>query len=143
MKHRGVFFGAGLTGVLALVVLLSITAAGTAGTATSDSAAAVKPPAVANAKALKAKYGGTSLTFIGDNIGATHKRDVALVNRFSRDTGIKIKLIPHPAASTESYSQLARLFSSKSSSVDVMMLDVIWPGAFAPYLVNLKPALAK
>ena len=143
MKHRGVFFGAGLTGVLALVVLLSITAAGTAGTATSDSAAAVKPPAVVNAKALKAKYGGTSLTFIGDNIGATHKRDLALVKRFSQDTGIKIKLIPHPAASTESYSQLARLFSSKSSSVDVMMLDVIWPGAFAPYLVDLKKALAK
>ncbi len=24
-----------------------------------------------------------------------------------------------------------------------MMLDIVWPGAFAPYLVNLKPALSK
>ena len=47
------------------------------------------------------------------------------------------------SASTDSYAQLARLFSSKSSSVDVMMLDVVWPGAFAPFLVNLRPALSK
>jgi len=137
VKHRGVLVIVGLTAALALVAALSVAAAGRAGTA------AVKPPKVANAAAIKAKYGGTSITFIGDNIGLTHDRDVALVNRFSKDTGIKVKLIPHPAESTASYSQLARLFSSKSSSVDVMMLDVIWPGAFAPYLVNLKPALAK
>jgi len=137
VKHRGVLVITGLTAALALVAALSIAAVGSAGTA------AVKPPAVANAKAIKAKYAGQSITFIGDNIGPTHKRDVALVTRFTKDTGIKVKLIPHPAASTESYSQLARLFSSKSSSVDVMMLDVIWPGAFAPYLVDLKPSLAK
>ena len=103
----------------------------------------VKPPKVANAKAIKAKYGGQTITFIGDNIGLTHKRDLALAKRFTADTGIKVKVIPHPAASTDSYAQLARLFSSKSSSVDVMMLDVVWPGAFAPFLVNLKPALSK
>jgi trehalose/maltose transport system substrate-binding protein len=128
----------GLAGALALVAALSVTAAGSPGTA-----AAIKPPKVANAAAIKAKYGGRTITFIGDNIGKTHQRDVALANRFSKDTGIKVKVIAHPAASTESYSQLARLFSSKSSSADVMMLDVIWPGAFAPYLVDLKRALAK
>ncbi len=144
MRHRRLLASAGLIGAIALIAALAIAAAGSAGTAATDSAAApAKPPPVANAKAIKAKYGGRSITFIGDNIGATHKRDLALVKRFTKDTGIKVKLIPHPAASTESYSQLARLFSSKSSSVDVMMLDVVWPGAFAPYLVNLKPALAK
>jgi trehalose/maltose transport system substrate-binding protein len=143
VKHRGLLLAAGLTGVLTLVVLLSIAAAGSAGTAEQQSTAAVKPPKVANAAAIKAKYGGRSITFIGDNIGKTHQRDVLLAARFTRDTGIKVKVIAHPAASTESYAQLARLFSSKSSSADVMMLDVVWPGAFAPYLVNLKPALAK
>ena len=68
---------------------------------------------------------------------------IALAARFTKDTGIKVKVIAHPAASTDSYAQLARLFSSKSSSVDVMMLDVVWPGAFAPFLVNLRPALSK
>jgi trehalose/maltose transport system substrate-binding protein len=133
---------AGLTGVLSLV-LLSVVAVGTAGTSSQSATPAVKPPKVANAAAIKAKYGGRSITFIGDNIGLTHKRDLALARQFTKDTGIKVKVVPHPAASTDSYAQLARLFSSRSSSVDVMMLDVVWPGAFAPYLVNLKPMLAK
>jgi trehalose/maltose transport system substrate-binding protein len=127
-----------LTGALSLL-LLTMTGAGSA----STDQAAVKPPKVANAASIKAKYGGRSITFIGDNIGLTHKRDLALARQFTKDTGIRVKVVPHPAASTDSYSQLARLFSSKSSSVDVMMLDVVWPGAFAPFLVNLKPALAK
>jgi trehalose/maltose transport system substrate-binding protein len=128
--------------VLTLVVLFTIAAVGSAGTAALTQAN-IKPPKVANAAAIKAKYGGRSITFIGDLIGKTHTRDVMLANRFTRDTGIKVKVIPHPATSTESFSQLARLFSSKSSSADVMMIDVIWPGAFAPFLVDLKRSLAK
>ena len=61
--------------------------------------------------------------------------------RFTKDTGIKVKVIPHPSASDASYSQLARTFASKGSSFDVAMIDVVWPGAFAPYLVDLKPKL--
>ena len=138
MRKRAVLVAGGLTSALALLVALTIAGTGSAGP-DALSQANVKPPKVANAKAIKAKYGGKTITFIGDNIGLTHKRDLALAKRFTADTGIKVKVIPHPAASTDSYAQLARLFSSKSSSVDVMMLDVVWPGAFAPFLVNLKP----
>ena len=137
MKHRAVLPIAGLISVLVLA-LLSIAA--TAGTSSQGAAAAVSPPKVPNAAAIKAKYGGQSITFIGDNIGLTHKRDLALAARFTKDTGSRSRS-SRPAASTDSYAQLARLFSSKSSSVDVMMLDVVWPGAFAPFLVNLRPAL--
>ena len=49
----------------------------------------------------------------------------------------------YEADSSASYSQLARTFSAKSSAFDVVMLDVVWPGAFAQYLVDLKPALAR
>jgi trehalose/maltose transport system substrate-binding protein len=129
----------GLTGALALVAALSVTAAGSSG----KTAQAIKPPKVANAAAIKAKYGGRTITFIGDNIGLTHTRDVRLSKQFTKDTGIKVKVIAHPQASTESFSQLARLFNSKSSSADVMMLDVLWPGTFAPFLVDLKKPLAK
>src|SRR5919204_3820780 len=103
----------------------------------------MKAPPVPNAKAIKAKYGGQSITFVGDSVGGGHQRDVALATRFTKDTGIKVKVVPHPAASDASYSQLVRAFSSKSSSIDVAMIDVVWPGAFAPFLVDLKPKLGK
>jgi len=139
------FLTAALLAALAIFASLAIAAAERAGTgrnAASTAVATIAPPAVANANAIKAKYGGQTITFIGDN-GISHKRDLKLMARFTKDTGIKVKLIPQPLQSDASYSQKARLFSSHSSSVDVMMLDVIWPGAFAPYLVNLKPALGK
>jgi len=134
MKRRPLFL-AGLVSLLALVVSLTVASAGTGSTS------AVSPPPVPNAAALKAKYGGQSITFVGDSVGNSHKRDLLLAQRFTRDTGIKVNVVPHPAASDASYSQLARAFSSKSSSIDVAMIDVVWPGAFAPYLVDLKPKL--
>jgi trehalose/maltose transport system substrate-binding protein len=135
----------GLTGALALLVSLSVATAGGAGkqVGSRTAAAAVKAPPVPGGKALKKKYGGQKITFVGDSVGNGHVRDVRLATRFTKDTGIKVSVVPHPAASDQSYSQLARAFSSKSSSIDVAMIDVVWPGAFAPYLVNLKPKLGK
>jgi trehalose/maltose transport system substrate-binding protein len=136
---------AGVAGVLALVASLVVAAVGTAGTAGNQAqrAKAYPAPKVPNAAAIKKQFGGESITFIGDSVGGSHNRDVALAKQFTKDTGIKVKVVPHPTASDASYSQLARVFSSKSSSFDVAMLDVLWPGAFAPYLVDLKPKLGK
>ena len=100
-------------------------------------------PKVPNAAAIRKKYGGQKITFVGDSVGNGHVRDTALATQFTKDTGIKVKVVPHPSASDQAYAQLARAFSSKSSSIDVAMIDVVWPGAFAPYLVNLKPKLGK
>ena len=141
VKHVSVRLVAGVAGALALVASLVVATAGTAGNQ-AQSAAAYPAPKVPNAAAIK-QYGGESITFIGDSVGGSHNRDVALAKQFTKDTGIKVKVVPHPAASDASYSQLARVFSSKSSSFDVAMLDVVWPGAFAPYLVDLKPKLGK
>ena len=147
MKHRPLLVAVGLAGVIALLASLSVAVAGTKSQSSPAKPAVTAPPKVPNAAAIKKKYKGQKITFVGDNaVGSSHKRDLLLVARFQKDTGIKVKLVPHPSASDAAYSQLARNFSSHSSSIDVMMLDVVWPGAFAPYLVNLKPyvgALAK
>ncbi|HEX7626415.1 MAG TPA: ABC transporter substrate-binding protein [Gaiellaceae bacterium] len=130
-----------MAGIAALMTLLVALGVATAGTTKVTKSAAMAPPKVANAAAVKAKYGGQSITFVGDSVGGGHQRDTALASEFSKDTGIKVKVVPHPAASDASYSQLARTFSSHSSSIDVAMIDVVWPGAFAPFLVDLKPKL--
>jgi trehalose/maltose transport system substrate-binding protein len=100
-------------------------------------------PKVPNAAAIKKKYHGQKITFVGDSVGNGHVRDLALAKRFTKDTGIKVSVNPHPSASDQAYSQLVRAFSQKSGSIDVAMIDVVWPGAFAPYLVNLKSKLGK
>jgi trehalose/maltose transport system substrate-binding protein len=144
VKHRRLLVIAGVVGVLALVISLSVAAAGSKKATRANAAAAtVKAPKVPNAAAIRKKYHGQKITFVGDSVGNGHVRDLALAKRFSRDTGIKVSVVPHPSASDQSYAQLARAFSSKSSSIDVAMIDVVWPGAFAPYLVNLKPKLGK
>jgi trehalose/maltose transport system substrate-binding protein len=136
----------GLTAAVTLTAALSIVGAGGAGTRSSARAqapTAVQAPKVPHAAGIRSKYGGQKITFVGDSVGNGHVRDVALAKRFTKDTGIKVNVVPHPSASDQSYAQLARAFSSKSSSIDVAMIDVVWPGAFAPYLVNLKPKLGK
>jgi len=130
-------------GVLALIASLSVAAASSKPTHAQRTAATISPPRVKNAAAIKKKYGGQSITFVGDSVGDGNKRDTALASRFTKDTGIKVNVTPHPAASDQSYSQLARAFSAHSSSIDVAMIDVVWPAAFAPYLVDLKPKLGK
>jgi trehalose/maltose transport system substrate-binding protein len=136
----------GLTAAVTLTAALSIVGAGGAGTRSSARAqapSAVAAPKVPHAAAIRRKYGGQKITFVGDSVGNGHVRDLALAKRFTKDTGIKVSVVPHPSASDQSYAQLARAFSSKSSSIDVAMIDVNWPGAFAPYLVNLRPKLGK
>jgi len=143
VKHRRLLVLAGGVSAVALVAFLSVAAASSSKPAHAQRAAAIQAPKVPNAAALRKKYGGQKITFVGDSVGNGHVRDTALAKRFTHDTGIKVSVVPHPAASDQSYAQLARAFSSKSSSIDVAMIDVVWPGAFAPYLVNLKPKLGK
>jgi trehalose/maltose transport system substrate-binding protein len=99
---------------------------------------------VPGASAIRARYHGQHLTFLADNaIGDSHARDLALATQFTRDTGVAVKVVPHPVTSDESYTQLVNAFRAKSPRFDVVMIDVIYPGAFAPHLVNLKPYFSK
>jgi trehalose/maltose transport system substrate-binding protein len=149
VNHRRLLVLAGVVGAIALVVSLSVAAASSSSPTHAQRAAAiqapptVKVPKVPNAAAIRKKYGGQKITFVGDSVGAGNVRDSRLAKRFTHDTGVKVSVTPHPKASDASYAQLARAFSSKSASIDVAMIDVDWPSAFAPYLVNLKPKLGK
>jgi trehalose/maltose transport system substrate-binding protein len=146
-RHRLLTIASVLTAAVALAVGLSVASAGTSHAKTAlakkTAAATMKAPKVPNAKAIKKKYGGQTITFIGDSVGGGHVRDMALAKRFTHDTGIKVKVQPHPTASDADYAQLVRIFNAHSSAFDVAMIDVVWPGALAPFLVNLKPALGK
>ncbi len=97
-------------------------------------------PAVPNAAEAK-KYSGQTITYYGDSVGPGHDFDMAAAKQFEKQTGIHVKVIPHPKEADQTYAQYLRLFQAKSPDADVLIIDVIWPGSFAPYLEDLKPAL--
>ena len=71
MKHRALLIVAGLVGAATLAASLSVAAAGTsrpASHATPTKSAAIAPPAVPNAAAIKAKYDPTNLFRVNHNI---------------------------------------------------------------------------
>jgi trehalose/maltose transport system substrate-binding protein len=109
-----------------------------AAAAPGAAAAQQKAPAVQNAAEAK-QYSGAKITFYGDAVAS--ELDKVLSQQFTQDTGIEVRVIPRPKDATESYAAYQRMFQSQSSDVDVLMLDVIWPGAFAQHLEDLGPKL--
>jgi trehalose/maltose transport system substrate-binding protein len=104
--------------------------------ASAKSCVTAPPPKFAGASK---KMKGQTIIYYGDVVGCGHDMDLAAVKQFTKDTGINVKIIEKPSDSNEAYSTYSRLFGAKSSNIDVMMLDVIWPGAFAQNLMDLKP----
>jgi trehalose/maltose transport system substrate-binding protein len=98
-------------------------------------------PEVPNAEAASA-FSGASLTYYGDGVGIGNQLDETLAAKFTEATGIQIEVIPRPEDATETYATYQRTFEAKSGDIDVMMVDVIWPGAFAQHLLDLSDAFA-
>lgn len=98
------------------------------------------PPTVANAAAAK-QYSSQKVTYIGGQVGTDADFDKILAGKFTQDTGIQINVVPGANASNDRYAQYQRTFQGQSADVDVIMIDVIWPAAFAPFLVDLNPKL--
>lgn len=101
------------------------------------------PPNVLQSVTDRRKYHGQTIIFYGDNVGIGENVDKAMDKEFTKETGIKVKFYSKPSQSDAAYSFYQRLFTAHSTQMDVAMIDTIWPGSFAPDLLNLKPALGR
>lgn len=82
------------------------------------------------------------ITFV--DIGPWVRHDLAewrreALERFTRETGIVVKLVPEPESSTQQVAIHLRMMREHSSTPDVIAIDVVWPGLMAEHLVDLKP----
>jgi trehalose/maltose transport system substrate-binding protein len=95
-------------------------------------------PAVPGANRAMA---GTTIRYHAYAPGDAAKLDRALAEQFAKDTGITVEVTASTQTSDEIFQAYERLFATKQPDYDVLMLDVIWPGALAPHLRDLGPAL--
>jgi trehalose/maltose transport system substrate-binding protein len=67
--------------------------------------------------------------------------------QFTAQTGIQVKLLPGPESAAEQLRLWENLLGLRPEPItvhpDVFGIDVIWPGIFADYLLDLKPYVAE
>ncbi|WFF40496.1 ABC transporter substrate-binding protein [Salinicola endophyticus] len=60
---------------------------------------------------------------------------------WAAQSGNSVKVVTTPNATTEKLALFQQLLNSHSQDVDVMMLDIAWPGLLAPHLLDLGEAV--
>jgi trehalose/maltose transport system substrate-binding protein len=60
-------------------------------------------------------------------------------NQFTKETGIRVELVPAPEGADETLATWRHLLESGARIPDVYAIDVIWPGVLADNLLDLKP----
>ena len=60
------------------------------------------------------------------------------LQRFTQDTGIRVKLLPAPESAREKLALWQELLETGASSPDVYGIDVIWPHLLDEYFIDLK-----
>jgi trehalose/maltose transport system substrate-binding protein len=90
---------------------------------------------------LNQDLAGTQITATMSNEGPELDWVLAATQIFQDASGIEVNVIAGPESATERLAQYQQLLAAGASDVDVMMIDVIWPGILAQHAVDLSDAL--
>ena len=63
------------------------------------------------------------------------------VRAWEEKTGHSVDVVSTPNSSTERLSLYQQILSANSSDIDVMQIDVVWPGLLANHLLDLREVL--
>ena len=100
---------------------------------------ATEAPAEEAAPAAEAAMGDAEITIVGAGPGAEAeftKQQIALF--MEENPGIMVNFIEGPTSATDRYGLYLQTFQAQSPDIDVMQIDVIWPGDLAEHLVDLN-----
>jgi trehalose/maltose transport system substrate-binding protein len=114
--------------------LLLVTALMLAGCPAPSAPPAAEQPA-AGGEAAPAE-GVTVRAMLGD---VTRDYDQAAVDYCIEQTGINIEIVLGPESATDRLAQYLQFFGAQSPDIDLIQMDVIWPGILAEHLVDLTP----
>ncbi len=82
--------------------------------------------------------GKVQLTISCGSVGQDFEMCKKLTDAWSKKTGNSVKLFTAPNSSTDILALFRQQFGAGSSELDVVMIDVVWPGILKNHLVDLK-----
>jgi trehalose/maltose transport system substrate-binding protein len=104
--------------------------------APAEAAATEAVPAEAAAPAAE---GVVNLTWVGPGPGAEFEMRKEQVGRWNAENpDIQVKLIEGPVSATDRFGLYLQAFQAQSSDIDIMQIDVIWPGDLAEHLLDFN-----
>ncbi|MCM2131170.1 ABC transporter substrate-binding protein [Larsenimonas rhizosphaerae] len=65
------------------------------------------------------------------------------VQQWEAKTGNTVNVVSTPNSSTERLSLYQQILNAQSSDIDVMQIDIVWPGMLGSHLVDLRKYLPK
>ena len=84
---------------------------------------------------------GKTVNIILSADGPSVPWEEAVCKAFADGTGCTVKRTSGPESATERLAQYQQLLAAQSGDVDVMMIDVIWPGILATHATDLSGAI--
>ncbi|PAU64890.1 ABC transporter substrate-binding protein [Pseudomonas sp. PIC25] len=90
---------------------------------------------------LPALAGAANLTISCGAVGAELQLCKEAVEAWSQQTGHKVEVVSTPNSATERLSFYQQILSAQSADIDIIQIDVVWPGMLANHLLDLREVL--
>lgn len=119
-----------ILGLLLAVTMVLSACPGPAAPAGGETAAGGEAAPAASTEGVKIS------AVMGDTI---REGEQAAIDYCVEQTGLEVEVINGPQSATDRIAQYLQFFGAQSSDVDVLMIDVIWPGILAEHLIDLSP----
>lgn len=82
---------------------------------------------------------GAEVTIACGSVGADVEICRTLMKEWSARTGHTVRIFVTPNSSTDQLALYRQQFGARSGEVDVLMVDVVWPGIIKEHLLDLAP----
>lgn len=84
----------------------------------------------------EAASGMTTVQFLGPS--TPRNADTEAIAYCEGETGINIELVNGPESATDRLALYLQFFGAQSGDIDLLQIDVIWPGILAEHLVDMN-----
>ncbi|CAN5713079.1 ABC transporter substrate-binding protein [soil metagenome] len=90
---------------------------------------------------LRTDLAGASIVSVQEPARPSNAWEIAAAEMFSEATGIEVTVQQGIESATDRLTSYRQLFEAEADDIDVLQIDVIWPGILAPHAVDLSEAI--